>query len=117
VNRVVEPISKLLISGIANPVDATRTTIVTLLTAHRFPEASVRERKALRAWDDWLARHPDDPSAPEIAERAARSRTKLANERYGRALAGAEEALEDANRARAHPLRARAAAGGRAPAA
>ncbi|MGH2899870.1 MAG: hypothetical protein ACRDMZ_14445, partial [Solirubrobacteraceae bacterium] len=108
VNRVVEPLSKLLISGIANPVEATRTTIVTLLTAHQFPEASVRERRALRTWDDWLARHPDDPRAPEIAQRAAEYRAKLANERYDRALKGARDALEGHELERAHILAARA---------
>ena len=108
VNRVVEPVSKLLISGVANPVEATRTTIVTLLTAHKFPEASVRERKALRAWDDWLARHPGDPRAPEVAERAAEYRAMLANERYDRAMKGAESALEGRELARARILSARA---------
>ena len=56
----------------------------TLLTAHKFPGASVRERRALGSWDDWLARHPDDPRAPEIAERAQYYREKLASERYER---------------------------------
>jgi hypothetical protein len=91
-NRVVEPVSRFLISGAANPLDATRTTISTLLTAHQFPEASVRERQALRAWDEWLVRHPDDPRAPEITERAQDYRAKLASERFDRAMKGAEEA-------------------------
>jgi hypothetical protein len=107
-NRVVEPVSKLLLTGIANPIDATRTTLGTLLTAHRFPGASVRERRALRAWDDWLTRHPDDPRAPEIAERAQHYRAKLANERYERALTGAENALAGRELERARILAGRA---------
>ncbi len=107
-NRLVEPVSKLLLTGITNPIDAVRTTIGTLLTAHSFPGASLRERRALRAWDDWLARHPDDPRAPEIAERALQFRTKIANARYERALEGAEEALEGRELERARILAKRA---------
>jgi hypothetical protein len=107
-NRVVEPVSKLLLTGIANPVDSLRTTIGALLTAHRFPGASVRERRALRAWDEWLIRHPDDPRAPEVAERAQDFRAKLADERYERALEGAREALANSEFERARILAGRA---------
>jgi len=108
VNRVVEPVSKLLLTGITNPLEGVRTTLGTLLTAHRFPGASVRERRALGAWDEWLTRHPDDPRAPEIRERAQRYREKLHDERYERALAGAEDALENRELERARVLAGRA---------
>jgi len=108
VNRVVEPLSKVLISGITNPIEAIRSTIATLLTAHSFPGASVRERRALRTWDEWLARHPDDPRAPEIAERAQIYRAKLVDERYEHALTGAETAFEGREFSRARILAARA---------
>lgn len=108
VNRIVEPASKLLLTGLLNPIDATRTVLATLLTAHKLPQASVRERRALRAWDDWLARHPEDPRAPEVSARAQRYRAKLEGERYERALAGAEEALEARELERARILAGRA---------
>jgi hypothetical protein len=107
-NRVIEPVSRLLLTGVANPIDATRTTLATLLTAHKFPEASVRERQALRAWDDWLTRHPDDPRAPEVAARAQSYRAMLENERYDRAMKGAETASEGREFERTRVLATRA---------
>ena len=107
-NRVAQPLSQFLLTGVANPIEATRTTLGTLLTANRFPGASVHERQALRAWDDWLARHPDDPRAPEIAARAEQYRAKLADERYERALEGAQEAFSGRDFARARILAGRA---------
>jgi hypothetical protein len=108
VNRIVEPVSRLLLTGITNPVEGVRSTLGTLLTAHKFPGASVRERRAIGAWDEWLARHPDDPRAPEIAARAEHYREKLRDERYERALEGAEEAAESRQVERTRILAGRA---------
>jgi hypothetical protein len=110
VNRVVEPISKLVLTGVTNPIENVRSTVATLLTAHQFPGASVRERRAIGAWDDWLARHPDDPRAPEVTARAEYYREKLRDERYQRALAGAEDATEKHEFERARILAGRALA-------
>ncbi len=107
-NRVVEPVSKLLLTGLANPLEGVRSTLGTLLTAHRFPGASVRERRAIGSWDEWLARHPDDPRAPEIAARAQYYREKLRDERYERALAGAEDAAKNRELERTRVLAGRA---------
>lgn len=107
-NRVVEPVSKLLLTGVTNPLEGVRSTISTLLTAYKFPGASVRERRAIGAWDEWLERHPDDPRAPEVAARAEYYRGKLREERYERALAGAEDATEKREFGRARILAGRA---------
>ena len=109
-NRVVEPVSQLLLTGVTNPVESVRSTVSTLLTAHRFPGASVRERRAIGAWDEWLARHPDDPRAPEVAARAEYYREKLRDERYDRALAGAEDAAGSGEYERTRVLAGRALA-------
>jgi hypothetical protein len=110
VNRVVEPVSKLLLTGVTNPLESVRSTVSTLLTANKFPSASVRERRALGAWDEWLVRNPDDPRAPEIAARAEYYREKLRDERYDRALAGAEDATANREFQRARILAGRALA-------
>jgi len=110
VNRVVEPVSSLLLTGVTNPVESVRSTVATLLTAHHFPSATVHERRAIGAWDEWLARNPDDPRAPEVATRAQHYRAKLAEERYQRLLAGAEDAHERGEAERTRILAARALA-------
>jgi len=91
-NRIVEPLSTLAISGALNPLAASRSALAALLTAHQFPSASPREREALHSWDEWLARHPDAPAAPEIAERATELRARLAQERALRDLRTARAA-------------------------
>lgn len=93
-NRVIEPLSTLAISGALNPIAASRSALSALLTAHQFPAASPRERQALHEWDEWLARHPDAPEAPEIAERASELRADLARERALRDLRVARAAAE-----------------------
>jgi hypothetical protein len=93
-NRIVEPLSALAISGAINPIAAGRSALATLLTAHQFPVSSTRQRQALHALDEWLARHPESPEAPEVAERAADLRADLARERADRDLHGAKAAAE-----------------------
>ena len=93
-NRIVEPLSTLAISGALNPIVAGRSALAALLTAHQFPSASPRQRQALHAWEEWLARHPNAPQAPEIAERAADMEARLARERADRDLRGAKAAAE-----------------------
>ncbi len=107
-NRVIEPLSTLAISGALNPIAASRSAIAVLLTAHRFPTASPRERQALRAWEQWLATHPGDPRAPEIAEDAAELRARLAEERAHRDLRAAELAADREAWVAARELAARA---------
>jgi hypothetical protein len=93
-NRIVEPLSTLAISGALNPIMAGRSALATLLTAHQFQSATPRQRQALHAWNEWLARHPEAPQAPEISERASALQAKLARERADGDLRGAKLAAE-----------------------
>ncbi|HTO54422.1 MAG TPA: hypothetical protein VMR50_13645 [Myxococcota bacterium] len=93
-NRIVEPLSSLAINGALNPIAASRSALATLLTAHQFPIASPRERQALHAWDEWLARHPESPGSAEIAARADELRDKLARARVDQDLRAAQRAAE-----------------------
>ncbi len=93
VNRIVAPLSRLVLGGALNPIESGRAAIATLLVARDFPEATPHERAALRAWEEFLARNPDAPEAPEVRANVERYRTKWRREVHGDALRAGKRAL------------------------
>jgi hypothetical protein len=92
-NRISRPLASLGTAGVLNPIEAGRSAISTLLAITSSPEVSVQERQALRAYEEFLKRHPDSPEATEVAARVERYRLKRKRELHGRAVAAAEQAL------------------------
>jgi hypothetical protein len=103
VNRITSPLTRLALGGGIEAIETGRAALRSLLLVHHFPKASARERRASRAYGEFLARHPDDPRAPEARAEAERLDSKLAAVRVQTALKSSRRAL-----ARGQPDAARA---------
>lgn len=93
INRASAPLSRAALGGVLLPFEAGRAALSTLLAQHQQPGISTRERQALAAYQDFLARHPDAQEAPEIKERVAEYRARLTAAERTKALDAAEHAL------------------------
>jgi hypothetical protein len=93
VNRLVAPLSRLVLGGALNPIESGRAAVATMLVTRDFPDATPHERAALRAWEEFLARNPDAPEAPEVAASVEHYREKRRREVHGDALHAGERAL------------------------
>ncbi len=92
-NRLSAPLSRAALGGVMLPIEAGRAALSALLITHDLPEISTRERQELRAYEEFLARHPDAPESAEIAERVAAYRERLALSEHDEALEVGERAL------------------------
>jgi tetratricopeptide (TPR) repeat protein len=93
-NRLVEPMSRLALGASLNPIETGRAAIASALVMHSFPEATVRERQALRAYQDFLDRYPEAPEAPEVAARMQEYQQQWIAQLHGEALEVARTSLE-----------------------
>jgi hypothetical protein len=93
-NRVTAPLTRFVLSGGLDPFESGRSALRSLLLVHHFPAASARERRALAAYDEYLARDPDGPEAAEVRAEIDRLRTRLARARAAAARDSARSALE-----------------------
>ena len=93
-NRVIEPLSTLALTGVLNPLAASRSALSALLAVNQLPTGTPRERQALHALDEWRATHPEHPESAEVAARAEGLRERLVRERYERWIRGARDASE-----------------------
>jgi hypothetical protein len=92
-NRTVAPASRLFTGGALPALESGRAAIASLLVMHSFPKATTQERQALRAYQDFLARHPDTPERPWVEKRIERYRKDLYGQLFDEALKVAERAL------------------------
>jgi hypothetical protein len=93
-NRLVAPLSRLALGGSLNPIYAIRSALASLLRLHSFPEATAHERQALRAYRDFLERHPESPEAEWVLDEVAHYQRKRAKQLHEKAMAVAERAFE-----------------------
>jgi hypothetical protein len=92
-NRVSAPLTRLALGGGLSAIETGQAALRSLLLVHHFPRASARERRALRAYRELLARQPDGPQAAEARAGVERLSAKLARARAGAALDAARAAL------------------------
>ena len=94
VNRVTAPLGRIAMGGLLQPLESGRAALSALLVTHSMPEMSTQERQALRAYEDFLNRHPDAPEADWVTGRVRDYRAELHEELEEEALEFAETALD-----------------------
>lgn len=93
-NTVSAPLGRSLLTGYTTaPFDIAMSVVHYVAGMFERPEVGVRERQALRHWEDFLARYPDAPEAEAVRERAEAIRQELASMQTDRFLHAAAEAL------------------------
>jgi len=92
-NRITAPLTRLALGGGIEAIETGRSALSSLLRVHHFPEASARQRRARRAYAEFLARHPDDPRAAQVRTEVAMLDARLAAARTRTALDAAQQAL------------------------
>ncbi|MFQ5697599.1 MAG: hypothetical protein ACE5IL_04855 [Myxococcota bacterium] len=93
VNRITRPLFKLAIAATVNPFETGSAALSSLLVMRRFPEATVQERQALHAFQEFVDRHPDAPEAEDAVAQISRYRLQWRRHEHSEALAVAERAL------------------------
>jgi hypothetical protein len=93
VNRVVQPLSRLAFGAALHPIETGRAAIASLLVARAVPDVSVRERQALRAYQDYLERNPEAPGAERVIAEVEKYQARWLDELHGEALQVASTAL------------------------
>ncbi len=93
VNRLISPIARFA-QGAWNPIGAVRAAVSSLISIHATPDATTQERQALRAYRDFVERHPDAPGAAEAVERIRHYDAKFRRQLQGEALGTAQAALD-----------------------
>ncbi len=92
-NRLAAPLARAALGGGLNPIETGRSLLSSLLTLHHFPVASTRERRALRAYEAFLAREPAAPEAPRVREQVEELRARVTRHRHEAAVEAGERAL------------------------
>jgi len=92
INRITAPVSQFLFGGQVPTVETGRAAIASLLLMHSFPEATIQERQALRAYQEFVERYPDAPEREEVTQKIARYERELRHQLYVEALEAAERA-------------------------
>jgi hypothetical protein len=92
-NRLLRPASQIVLLGSRNPFEAGSVAFSSIMTARSFPEATVKERQALRAYQEFLDRYPESPEADEIIEKIERYQRERRAHEHAEAIAAAERAL------------------------
>jgi tetratricopeptide (TPR) repeat protein len=90
----MKPVSQLALTATLNPVETGSAALASLLSVHGFPEATVQERQALRAYQEFLDRNPDSPEAERVLEQVERYQSEWRTQVHGEALKTAERAFE-----------------------
>lgn len=93
VNRLISPIARFA-QGAGNPIGAARAAVSSLLSMYAAPDVTTQERQALRAYRDFVERHPDAPDAAEALERIRHYDAKFRRQLQGEALETAQAALD-----------------------
>ena len=93
-NTVSAPLGRSLLTGYTTaPFEIAMSVTHYLAGMSERPAVGVRERQALRHWDDFLARYPDAPEAAAVRERADATRQELASMQTDRFVRASTEAL------------------------
>jgi len=93
-NTVSAPLGRSLLTGYTTaPFEIAMSVAHYLAGWFERPEVGVRERQALRHWEDFLARHPDSPEASSVQEKAKETRDELDAMQAERFLVASKEAL------------------------
>lgn len=93
VNRLSAPASRLAMGDSLGAIESGRAAISALLVMHSIPHATVKERQALRAYEDFLERNPDAPEAPWVRAQVEKYRRELSAQLYVEATEIAEKSL------------------------
>ena len=99
-NRLVAPASHLLLGGGLPALETSQAALASILLMRSFPEATTQERQALRAYQEFLVRHPHAPESEWVGQKVERYERELRHQLLGQALEVAEEALKQG-----HPMR------------
>jgi hypothetical protein len=92
-NLISAPVSRLALGGLVNPIESGRAAILSLLVLRSESDMSTRERQALRAYRDFLARNPDSPQTRQIRAKVESFQDRLDRERETEALEAAQRAI------------------------
>lgn len=92
-NQLISPLARLA-QGAANPLGAARAALSSLMSIQVTPDATTQERQALRAYRDFVERHPDAPGAAQAVERIRHYDAKLRRQLHGQARDTAQAALD-----------------------
>jgi len=93
-NRIAAPASRFFISGSIPTIETGRAALASLLLMHSFPEATIQERQALRAYQEFVERHPDAPEREWVSEKIERYERELRLQLHARSLKAATRALK-----------------------
>ncbi len=93
-NRISAPLSQLALGNPLGPIETGRAALAALLVTNSRPEMTTQERQALRAYEEFLERHPHAPEAEEVAEEVAEYREELHAELHDEAMELAKRSLE-----------------------
>jgi tetratricopeptide (TPR) repeat protein len=93
VNRLMKPASQLALATL-NPIETGSAAIASLLSVHGFPEATVQERQALHAYQQFLDQNPDSPEAERVLEQVQHYQGEWRSQVHGEALEAAQRAFE-----------------------
>ncbi len=93
VNRLMKPVSQLALATL-NPIETGSAAIASLLSVHGFPEATVQERQALHAYQQFLDQNPDSPETERVLEHVQRYQGEWRSQVHGEALEAAQRAFE-----------------------
>jgi hypothetical protein len=93
-NQLAKPLSRFVSGGSLNPMESGRAAFSSFMTVYAMPDATTQERQALRAYHEFLARHPNAPEAPWVAEQVRRYEQELRDHRLADAIAQAELSLD-----------------------
>lgn len=93
INRITRPLFQLAIAATVNPFETGSAALSSLLVMRRFPEATVQERQALRAYQEFVDRHPEAPEAEEAVRQIKRYRLEWRRHEHSEALEVAARAF------------------------
>ncbi|MFQ5513008.1 MAG: hypothetical protein ACE5FG_01115 [Myxococcota bacterium] len=93
-NRLVAPASRLFLGGVLPAFEAGRAALASLLVMHSTPVATTRERQALRAYQEFLARYPSSSERSWVEKRVRRFQRELNEQLYREAIETAERSLQ-----------------------
>jgi tetratricopeptide (TPR) repeat protein len=92
-NRLMKPVSQLALATL-NPIETGSAAVASLLSVHGFPEATVQERQALHAYQQFLDQNPNSPEAERVLEQVQHYQGEWRLQVHGEALDAAKRAFK-----------------------
>jgi hypothetical protein len=93
-NALAEPIGKSIMTMSMAPYRLARSALSYAIQIYNQEPLPLQRRQALAHWKEFVARYPDAPEVAELEPLIEEGDIELAETLYGRALRGAERALE-----------------------